>query len=33
MAEDAAKTDHLQRYAEQCERSGAMNEAKKVPGI
>jgi len=32
IAEDAAKIDYLQQYAEQCEGSGAMNATKKVPG-
>jgi len=33
IAEDAAKIDYLQQYAEQCQRAGAMTEAKKAPGI
>lgn len=33
IAEDAAKIDYLQQYVEQCERSGAMNEAQKAQGI
>lgn len=33
IAEDAAKIDYLQRYAEQCQQAGAMTAAKKAPGI